>query len=39
MNVTHLAMEKHIPHTGKPKLNVNSGWDIEMDCARQTSLF
>ena len=39
MNATHLAMEKHIPHTGKPKLNVIPGWDIEMDCARQTSLF
>ena len=40
MNATHLAMEKHIPHTGKPKLNhVIPVWDIEMNCARQTSLF
>ena len=39
MNATHLAMVKHIPHTGKPKLNVIPGWDIEMDCARQTLLF
>ena len=39
MNATHLAMVKHILHTGKPKLNVIPGWDIEMGCARQTSLF
>ena len=25
MNATHLAMEKHIPHTGKPELNVILG--------------
>ena len=33
------AMDKHIPHTGDRKPNVIPGWDVEMDCARQSSLF
>ena len=32
-------MDKHIPHTGDRKPKVIPGWDIEMDCARQSSLF
>ena len=39
MNATHLAIKKNIPHTCEPKINVIPGWDIEIDCARQTSLF
>ena len=35
MNATHLAMETYIPHNEIAFL----GWDIEMDCASQTSLF
>ena len=32
-------MDKHIPHTCDRKPKVIPGWDIEMDCARQSSLF
>ena len=39
INAAHNAMDKHIPHTGDRKLKVIPGWDIEMDCARQSSLF
>ena len=39
INAAHNAMDKHIPHTGDRKPKVIPGWDIEMDCARQSSLF
>ena len=39
INAAHNAMDKHIPHTGDRKSKVIPGWDIEMDCARQSSLF
>ena len=32
-------MDKHIPHTGDRKPNIIPGWDVEIDCARQSSLF
>ena len=39
INVAHNAMDKHIPHTGDRKPKVIPGWDIEMDCAQQSSVF
>ena len=39
MQAANNAMDKHIPHTGSRKPNVIPGWDVEMDCARQSSLF
>ena len=39
MQAANNAMDKHIPHTGDRKPNVIPGWDVEMDCARQSSLF
>ena len=39
INAAHNAMDKHIPHTGDRKPKVIPGWDIEMNCARQSSVF
>ena len=39
MQAANNAMDKHIPHTGDRKPNVIPGWDVEMDCARPSSLF
>ena len=39
MQAANNAMDKHIPHTGDRKPNVIPGWDVEIDCARQSSLF
>ena len=39
INAAHNAMDKHIPHTADRNPKVITGWDIEMDCARQSSLF
>lgn len=33
------AMENNIPYSGKPRCKVIPGWDIELDYARETSLF
>ena len=39
MQAANNAMDKHVSHTGDQKPNVIPGWDVEMDCARQSSLF
>ena len=33
------AMQKHIPYSHKSKSKVIPGWDIEMDIARDESIF
>ena len=39
INAAHNAMDNHIPHTGDRRPKVIPGRDIEIDCARQFSLF
>ena len=39
ITASHVAMEQHIPYSHHPKAKVISGWDIEMDIARDKSMF
>ena len=36
---SHVVMEQHIPYSHHPKAKVIPGWDIEMDIARNKSMF
>ena len=39
ITASHVAMEQHIPYSNHPKAKVIPGWDIEMDIARDKSMF
>ena len=39
ITASYVAMKQHIPYSHHPKAKVISGWGIEMDIARDKSMF